>query len=955
MGGKPDSLPRGPQQQRELDSGHALSRALLEAIPDLVFLQDLEGRYIDFKGQDNYRLFAEPERFLGRRMEDVLPAHIFEVVSEAFEAVARTGEPQTTIYRTVRGGETFLFEARLARAGADRIITIVRDVTAQHRSARSQRLLLEHQAVLLGLERTNSEDIRHSLRLILETAAETLGVERVSFWLFDDRYEQLQCHEVYHLSTRRYLPGMSLSIADYPEYFAAVESSYTIATSDARTDPRTSRFREIYLEPLGITSLLDVPVRRQGRLAGIICFEHVGPPRRWLLEEEEFTASISDLITIGLETGARTKLESMRADEVRTLQLLSLGRDMDQVLSSVVELLERQISSIRASIQLYNAEENVLNCRAAPAFPQAYRDLLTGFEVAPTLGCCGRSVVMNELVCVEDTLVDPLWDGLGREVAREYGIRSCWSHPIRSPDGHVLGTLAAYAGEPRLPTTEELQHLEHAANIAGLAIDRRRIEDELRESRERFELALEGTSLGLWDWDVRENRVYVDERWAEMLGYTVDEIDRTMESRDALIHPHDLPACRRAWNDHLEGRTEAYQSEYRMRSRDGSWIWIQDRGRVVHRDGEGRPLRATGTHLNITERLASERQLRELNRMLLLHIENTPMAVIEWSPDFVVRRWTPQAERTFGWRAEEVLGRHFADWRFVHEDDQEMVERRVRELRKTGRLTLRNRNYDRDGRVLHCEWYNSCLFDDAGKPVSFLSLVLDVTERTRAEQQQAMMVAELNHRVKNNLATVLSLADQTAAQTGSMEAFRASFVGRVSALVRTHSLLAETRWRGMHLGEMTRLTLDAFRTPGQPRITTTGPNCLLPARAASPVCMALHELATNAAKYGALSVPEGCVAVAWDITGPEDEPETLTLVWTESNGPAPVAPERSGLGTMLIRDAIRFELNGQVEMEYPAEGFRYRVHLDFRHRRTTEHPTPTVAGIRLRSQQRSPG
>ncbi|MCA9311319.1 MAG: PAS domain S-box protein [Phycisphaerales bacterium] len=939
-----------PSPGRELDSGHGLSRALLEAIPDLVFLQDLEGRYIDFKGQDSYRLFAEPDRFLGRLMRDVLPAHIYAVVQEAFDAVLRTGVPQTTVYRTLHAGETCLYEARLARSGQDRVITIVRDVTAQHRSGRSQRLLLEHQAVLLGLERTNSEDIRHSLRLILETAAETLGVERVSFWLFDDRYEQLGCHEVYHLSSRSYSPGMTLSIADYPEYFGAIESSYTISTPDARTDPRTSRFRESYLEPLGITSLLDVPVRRQGRLAGIICFEHVGPPRRWLLEEEEFTASIANLVTIVLETGARTKLEAMRADEVRTLELLSLGSDMDEVLASVVDLLERQISDIRASIQLYDSERKVLDCRAAPGFPDAYRQLLTGFPVSAGLGCCGRSIIQNELTCVEDTLSDPLWEE-GRDVAREFDIRSCWSHPIRSPEGHVLGTLAAYGRDPRLPTSDELSHLEHAANIAGLAIDRRRIEDELRQSRERFELALEGTSLGLWDWDVNENRVYVDERWAEMLGYTVDEIDRTMESREALIHPHDLPAVRRAWHDHLDGRTESYQAEYRMRSRDGSWIWIQDRGQVVRRDREGRPLRATGTHLDITERLASERQLRELNRMLLLHIENTPMAVIEWSPDFIVRRWTPQAERTFGWRADEVLGRHFSDWRFVHEDDEEMVIRRVRELQKTGRLTLRNRNYDREGRVLHCEWYNSCLFDDAGKPVSFLSLVLDVTERARADQQQAMMVAELNHRVKNNLATVLSLADQTAAHTDSIETFRASFVGRISALVRTHSLLAETRWRGMHLAEMARLTLDAFRMPGTPRIHTAGPNCLLPARAASPLCMALHELATNAAKYGALSVPEGCVSVAWDITGPEDEPETLTLTWVESNGPEVTSPTRSGLGTMLIRDAIQFELNGEVSMEYPPEGFRYRVSVDFRRHRTTDHPTPTVAGIRLRTQR----
>ncbi len=931
---------------REQDSDHSLSRALLEAIPDLVFFQDLEGRYIDCKECTGYPLLSKPSEFIGRMMDEVLPPAILAAVREPFEHVARTGEPQTVIYRHIRDGETFYYEARLARSG-DRIITIVRDVTVQHRSARSRKLLLEHQAVLVGLERTSSDDIRHSLRLILETAAETLQVERAAFWRLNDTHTELACDEIFVLSSRSYAPGVTLDTSLAPRYFEAMDKAYTIPAHDVFTDPRTSEFSETYAEPLGITSMLDAPVRRQGRLAGVLCFEHVGPARTWSLEEQEFVASIADLVTIVLETAARTQLEQVRTDEIRTLKFLSLGRNMDQVLGSVVELVERQMPGSRASIQLFDPEKMVLNCLAAPSLP-GFSELLTDFPVNEESGCCGRAVLCNMVVCVEDVLKDDRWVPL-LDVARQYEIRSCWSHPIRSPDGSVLGTISTYSPEPGLPSTVELENLEHAANIAGIAINRLRVEEELQNSRERFSLALEGTSLGIWDADFPGNRVYIDERWATMLGYDVDEVGHTFESRLAMIHPADLPSVLEVWQAHIEGRTPSYQSEYRMRCKNGDWIWIEDRGRVVRRDAEGQPLRASGTHLDITDRMTSESRLRELNRMLLLHIENTPMGIVEWSPNFEIRRWTPQAERIFGWSEEEVIGRSFEDWRFVHDDDIELVRTRVLDLKRDGTLIMRNRNYDRDGRVVYCEWYNSCLYDDAGDPISFLSLILDVTERAHADQQQALMVAELNHRVKNNLATVLALADQTAARIDNFEAFRVSFLGRVNALLRTHSLLAETRWRGMHLGEMTRLTLEAFWEPGSSRITTRGPNCLLPARSASPLCMALHELAANAAKYGALSVPEGQVVVEWTITGVEDAPETLTLTWTESNGPVVSEPDRRGLGTMLIKDSIEFELGGTVELEYPSAGFRYRVFVDLRSPRVHTAPTPAVASVRMRS------
>lgn len=146
---------------------------------------------------------------------------------------------------------------------------------------------------------------------------------------------------------------------------------------------------------------------------------------------------------------------------------------------------------------------------------------------------------------------------------------------------------------------------------------------------------------------------------------------------------------------------------------------------------------------DITARRSAEEGAREAHQRLRFHVENTPLAVIEWDSDFRVSRWTPAAERLFGWRAEEVLGKRVTDWRFVFTEDAEAVARVTDRQRRgvEGLGVLRNRNYTKDGALLYCEWYNSVLHDEAGGLVSVLSLVLDVTARELAEVESARLLA----------------------------------------------------------------------------------------------------------------------------------------------------------------------------------------------------------------------
>ena len=147
-------------------------------------------------------------------------------------------------------------------------------------------------------------------------------------------------------------------------------------------------------------------------------------------------------------------------------------------------------------------------------------------------------------------------------------------------------------------------------------VERDRMIHELAESEERLKLALEGGELGLWDWHIPSGRVIFNERWAHMLGYRLDEIAPDVTAWEKLVHPEDMQEVRHVLETHLEGKTPAYESEHRMRARNGEWIWILDRGRVIERDSNGKPLRAVGTHLDITERRQAEATMRDFTAAL---------------------------------------------------------------------------------------------------------------------------------------------------------------------------------------------------------------------------------------------------------------------------------------------------------------------------------------------------
>jgi two-component sensor histidine kinase len=194
----------------------------------------------------------------------------------------------------------------------------------------------------------------------------------------------------------------------------------------------------------------------------------------------------------------------------------------------------------------------------------------------------------------------------------------------------------------------------------------------------------------------------------------------------------------------------------------------------------------------------------------------------------------------------------------------------------------------------------------------------------QAEERQALLVRELHHRVRNSLAMVQALVGATARSAGTIQEFQRSFAARINSLAKTQTLLTEDYWQTALLSEMIRSEFRPFDEPGQRRFTLNGPRVELSADLAVPVGMALHELSTNAVKYGALSVAAGRVDVSWTVRTTEAG-RRLHLDWTETGGPPVRPPRRQGFGSTLLQRVLPMQSNAQVELDFDQAGLRCRI------------------------------
>jgi PAS domain S-box-containing protein len=360
--------------------------------------------------------------------------------------------------------------------------------------------------------------------------------------------------------------------------------------------------------------------------------------------------------------------------------------------------------------------------------------------------------------------------------------------------------------------------------------------------------------------------------------------------------------------------------EQEIRFKDGTSRFLFGNATPL-RNPDGSSRGAIAAFVDLTERRRAEDALRESESRLQLALKAGRMGAWEWDlrSDRVI--WSPGLEEIHG-LSPGTFGGTFDDFqRDIHPDDRAAVLAEVEEaLANHGDYHIIYRANRADGAIRWLEAFGTFSAPGDGGPGRLAGVCVDITERKLGEEQRELLVAELSHRVKNTLATVISIAHHSFARDLEPDRARRSFEGRIRALAQTHSRLAEANWSGVPLTAVLLDELAPYVDEDKRNIQTEGPAVMLTARAAVMIGMAIHELATNAAKYGGLSTKEGCVEAIWRIVdGPSPR---LELSWTERNGPPVKEPEHNGFGRLMLERALAADLRGEVRLDFDPKGLR---------------------------------
>src|SRR5919199_756657 len=559
--------------------------------------------------------------------------------------------------------------------------------------------LRNHNLVLTKLARSpalNQGDLTAALKEITEASADNIGVERASVWLYDKTGTKIQCLDLFEKSRNQHSQGLELAEADYPAYFQALQQDQPIAADDAHTDPRTREFSEDYLTPLGISAMLDTPIRVKGQTAGVICLEHVGAARHWTMEDLNFARSLADLVSLAIEARERKQAEIALAESQRTLLTL---------MSNIPGIAYRCVND--SEWTMFFISEG------------CYK--LTGYPAEAFI--TQKTVIYKQLVHPEDR--EPVWDEVQAALENYRPFQS--TYRIITATGELKWVWEQ--GRGIYNPDGELLYLE------GLIIDitsRKQAEEALRQSEERWELAVRGSNDGIIDLNFQTGEVFFSTQWKAMLGYEDHEISNNNEEWLSRIHPDDYERVMAAHLAHLEQKTPFFREEYRLRCQDSSYKWFLGRGQALW-DETGQPMRMVGSYQDISARKQAEVALRQSEERWQLALRGTGDGIFDWNITTGETFASARLLEMLGYTEGELAYRHDT-WRsLVHPEDIDQAITAV-QAHLEGKTPLYRAEYRLRGKDGSYKWIlarGQAQWDENGQPVRMLGTHQDISDAYR--------------------------------------------------------------------------------------------------------------------------------------------------------------------------------------------------------------------------------
>lgn len=444
------------------------------------------------------------------------------------------------------------------------------------------------------------------------------------------------------------------------------------------------------------------------------------------------------------------------------------------------------------------------------------------------------------------------------------------------------------------------------------------------DSEGRLAATYEAATIGIAEADETGRFLRVNDALCEILG----------RSREQLLamtffdYTHEDDRCEDAsrYARQISGELDNYSIRKRAAKPDGTMLHLEVFSSSV-RDASGRFRYGVRVIQDVTEAKQMEDQIRDSERYMRELLEALPAAIYTTDAKGRITFFNKAAVEMAG-RVPRPGDDWCVTWRLYEPDGTPLPHNKcpmavaLKENRPVrGAEAVAERP---DGTRVPFIPYPTPLRDAAGNLIGAINMLVDITERKEAENRQKLLIDELNHRVKNTLATVQSLARQTARHVDGLPDFVETFEARLLAIARAHDLLTKRHWQKAPLGTLIREVIAPMMDQNAERIRVEGPLVELNPRAALSITMALNELATNAAKYGALSVANGSLSISWRMRRETGE-TFLDLQWRECNGPPVTPPTRRGFGTRLMERCIERDLEGECDLTFDVAGLHCQM------------------------------
>ncbi len=548
--------------------------------------------------------------------------------------------------------------------------------------SKSPKTIAYHKA-LLELAKIEMGDLREALKRFTEVDAKTLGVERVSIWLFNEDQSEIVCKDLYRLSENIHEEGLRLQVHRYPRYFEALNENRTIAAYNAQTDSRTNEFTETYLKPLGINSMLDVPIRLQGTLLGVVCHEHTGPKRKWTIRDQDFASSIADMVSLALENFERKKAQEALHRREAILKAVNYSAeaflkstDWEMVIQEVLMRLGMATEVSRAYLfkNHFSEEGDRLASQlyewVAPSItPQIDNPDLQNFSYKAT-GFSRFEAILSE--------GQPF-----QGIVREFPEREQWVFTSQDIQSILIVPIFVenewwgFIGFDeclieRQWSVAEVDALRSLAGILGAAIQRKKAEEALRESEARYRTILETIEEAYYEVDLAGNFTFFNDATCRMLGYSRDEL-MGMNNRQ-YTDPENSKKLYQAFNNVYHTGIPIKGFEWEVIRKDGTKGYGEASISLI-KDPNGQPIGFRGIARDTTERKRIEDALaRSEERYRTLVEESFDGVFIQRGIEIIFAN--RRLYEMLGYKEGELVG--LDHWLVYHPDYQDLTRERAK-------------------------------------------------------------------------------------------------------------------------------------------------------------------------------------------------------------------------------------------------------------------------------------